>query len=197
MEKLSVGAESEIIIIDNKTLRKIRLGKKYRHELLDIKLRRSRTKREYKILEKLHEKNVNIPKPYNINLKETYIDFEYLKGDVLKKVLDKEKLIEAFKQICLLHKQEIVHGDLTTLNMLYANNKVYLIDFGLSGFSDNVEERGVDLNLFFTCIKNEHPNFHYLKEDLLQIYKKELKEGEEVIKRLEEIELRGRNKAKQ
>ena len=197
MEKLSVGAESEILIIDNKTLRKVRLEKKYRHELLDLKLRRSRTKREFKILEKLHEKNVNIPKPYKVNLKETYIDFEYLKGDVLKDVIDEEKLIKAFKQICLLHKEEIVHGDLTTLNMMFANKKVYLIDFGLSGFSNNVEERGVDLNLFFTCIKNEHPNLFHLKEDLLQIYKKEIKEGEEVIKRLEEIEIRGRNKAKQ
>lgn len=197
MEKLSVGAESEIIIIDNKTLRKIRLGKKYRHELLDIKLRRSRTKREYKILKKLHEKNINIPKPYNINLKETYIDFEYLNGDVLKKVLDKDKLINGFKEICKLHNEEIVHGDLTTLNMMYSNNKVYLIDFGLSGFSSNVEERGVDLNLFFTCIENEHPNLFHLKDELIKIYKKEVKEGKDVIKRLEEIELRGRNKAKQ
>ena len=197
MEKLASGAESEILVIDNKSLKKIRLKKEYRHEQLDLKLRKSRTKREYKILEKLSQREVNVPKPYSINLKETSFNFEYLNGDVLKNELDEGKLINGFKEICKLHSEEIVHGDLTTLNMMYANNKVYLIDFGLSQFSSNVEERGVDLNLFFTCIENEHPNFHYLKEDLLQIYKKELKEGKEVIKRLKEIEIRGRNKAKQ
>lgn len=197
MEKLSVGAESEIIKINDTTLKKIRLNKKYRHPLLDLKLRRFRTKREFKILEKLYEKEINIPKPISLNLKETSFEFEYLSGTVLKKTITEEKLLKGFHQIILLHREEIVHGDLTTLNMIDCNDKVYLIDFGLASFSSNVEERGVDLNLFFRCIENEHPEFYNLKEEMIEIYKKKVEQGESVIKRLEEIELRGRNKAKQ
>ncbi len=197
MEKLSVGAESEIIKINDTTLKKIRLNKKYRHPLLDLKLRRFRTKREFKILEKLYEKEINIPKPISLNLKETSFEFEYLSGTVLKKTITEEKLLKGFHQIILLHREEIVHGDLTTLNMIDCNDKVYLIDFGLASFSSNVEERGVDLNLFFRCIENEHTEFYNLKEEMIEIYKKKVEQGESVIKRLEEIELRGRNKAKQ
>src|SRR5690606_17942757 len=99
-----------------------------------------------------------------------------------------------FNEIIRMHKCEIVHGDLTTLNMLKSKNKVYLIDFGLSDVSKKTEDRAVDLNLFFTCIKNEHPNYYKYKNELLAKYEKEISDGAKIIKRLENIEKRGRNK---
>ncbi len=196
MEKLSEGAESIIEIIDQKTLQKTRLPKTYRNSELDLKLRKFRTKREFKILNKLKENNVNVPKTNDINLDNTSFTFEYLNGKILKESLSKELLIKTIKEIAKMHKFGVTHGDLTTLNMLNVDNEVYIIDFGLSEFSENIEERGVDLNLFFLCIENEHNEFFHMKSELIEIYKNEIENGVEVIKRLENIEKRGRNKNK-
>lgn len=196
METLAQGAESSILIVDKKILKKIRHKKEYRNSELDLKLRKFRCKREFKILKRLEELEVNVPKPYEIELKNTSFTFEYLKGDVLKNVLTKENLKQGFLEICKLHNTGIVHGDLTTLNMMLIDSKVYIIDFGLSNFSEHIEERSVDLNLFFHCIENEHRKFYSMKEELLKTYSKEVENGEKVIKRLEEVEKRGRNKNK-
>jgi Kae1-associated kinase Bud32 len=93
-----------------------------------------------------------------------------------------------------MHNLDIVHGDLTTLNMIHSNNKIYLIDFGLSNVSSKIEDKAVDLNLFFTCIKNEHPNLYSLKNELLKIYETKSNNSKLILKRLEMIEKRGRNK---
>lgn len=196
MKLLSQGAEAQILIVNDNILKKIRLPKTYRLEEIDTKLRKSRNRREFKVLTKLIQTNVNVPKPLD-NLetskqKEIAFTFEYIKGDNLKEILDKKLLFKAFNQIIKLHLAEVVHGDLTTLNMLVRDNKVYLIDFGLSEFSKNVEERAVDLNLFFNCIKNEHPIFYKYKLELLELYSNQV--SKEVIKRLEQVEQRGRNK---
>jgi Kae1-associated kinase Bud32 len=196
MEKLAQGAESSIFVINSNILQKIRNPKEYRNSELDLKLRRSRCKKEFKILKKLFESEVNVPEPFEIDLKETKFTFEYLHGNELKAVLNKEILLLAFKEICKLHQFGVVHGDLTTLNMLFVEKQVYIIDFGLSSITENIEERGVDLNLFFRCIENEHREFYGMREKLLRIYSEEVKDGDKVIKRLNEIELRGRNKTK-
>ena len=196
MEKLSEGAESIIEIVNDKILQKTRLEKKYRHPQLDVKLRKFRCKREFKILLKLQELKINVPKPYEISKNKTDFTFEFLKGEILKNCLNEELLKKAFNQIIKMHKAGIIHGDLTTLNMINKNKEIYLIDFGLSKFSSNIEEKGVDLNLFFNCIKNEHNEFYSLKDKLIQKYSKEIDNEKEVIKRLEEIEMRGRNKNK-
>lgn len=194
MELIAQGAEAKLYKIDETTLKKVREPKPYRISILDKKLRKSRNKREFKVLVKLSENNILAPKPFELNEKEIYFTFEYLKGDNLKEKLTKELLNKAFAQIIKLHQLEIVHGDLTTLNMITKDNEIYLIDFGLSDFSNKIEDKAVDLNLFFNCIKNEHLEFYNLKEVLLKIYEKELEYGLQIIKRLNKIEQRGRNK---
>jgi len=195
MKLLSEGAEAKIFKIDEKIIKKVRIEKQYRLKQLDLKLRKSRNRREFKILNKLKQLNVNVPKVIDIIEKPEEISFtmEYLEGKNLKNCLTKKTLFEAFKQIILIHKNEIVHGDLTTLNMINCKkNKIYIIDFGLSEFNSNIEMRAVDLNLFFTCIKNEHKDFYKYKNELLEIYSKEI--NKEVLIRLNNIEHRGRNK---
>jgi len=190
------GAESQIIQIDENLLKKLRLEKPYRHPILDLKLRKARNRREFKVLNKLFELKINAPKAFEIKEKEEIsFTFEYIKGNTLKSVLNKKLLDKAFDEIIKLHKKNITHGDLTTLNMIEKDNKIYLIDFGLSEFSKKIEDRAVDLNLFFTCIKNEHKEFYKHKTKLLQTYQKELEFGSKVIERLQQIEHRGRNKA--
>ena len=93
-----------------------------------------------------------------------------------------------------MHNLGVVHNDLTTLNMIATRDKVFLIDFGLSDFSIKIEDRAVDLNLLFNCIKNDHNEFYKFKKELLEKYSKSISGGEKIVKRLFEIEKRGRNK---
>lgn len=194
---IATGAESEIHKINDTTLKKIRLAKTYRIPEIDLKLRRLRNRKEFKILTKLHENNILVPKPHKLiedkRVDEISFEFEYLDGQVLKKCLTKELLFKAFNQIIQMHKQQITHSDLTTLNMICKDNEIYLIDFGLGEFSIKAEDRAVDLNLFFNCIKNEHPEFYKHKQEIEEIYKQFDKK---VLINLNKLEHRGRNKNK-
>ncbi len=187
------GAEAKIIKIDDNTIKKLRTAKTYRLPIIDEKLRKTRNKREFKILKKLYENKINVPKVFEINEKEFYFTFEFLNGNILKDVLNEKFLFLAFEEIKKMHSLDIVHGDLTSLNMIEKNNKIFLIDFGLSEFSKKIEEKAVDLNLFFNCIKNEHPIYYKYKKDLEDKYL-ELEFGIRVINRLKNIQKRGRNK---
>ncbi len=196
MELLSQGAEAMIFKLEDGNLRKKRQEKTYRLNIIDTKLRKFRTKREFKVLTKLVDVKVNVPKPLKIYEKEFCFDFEFIEGNILKSVLDKKLLLKAFEEIIKMHNFDVVHGDLTTLNMIEKKGEIFLIDFGLAEFSSDVEQKAVDLNLFFTCIKNEHPNLFEMKEKLCSIYEKEAENGSKVIERVQKIEQRGRNKAK-
>jgi Kae1-associated kinase Bud32 len=196
-EIIATGAESEIHKINDTTLKKIRLAKTYRIPEIDLKLRRLRNRKEFKILKKLHENQILVPEPYKLiedkRIDEISFEFEFLNGQVLKKCLTKELLFKAFNQIIQMHKKQVTHSDLTTLNMIHMSNEIYLIDFGLGEFSIKAEDRAVDLNLFFNCIKNEHPQFYQYKEELKEIY---FKFDKKVLNNLNKLEHRGRNKNK-
>ena len=194
MEVIGEGAEAQIEKIGKDVLRKVRVSKGYRVSALDNKLRRFRNKREFKVLSKLYDSGVNCPKVFDINKDEFFFTFEYVCGDLLKDVLDPKLLNKAFSQIVKMHNCGVVHNDLTTLNMIVKSGRVFLIDFGLSDFSVRIEDRAVDLNLFFNCIRNEHSDFYKFKKELLDKYSKSVSNGDKVVKRLFEIERRGRNK---
>ena len=68
-----------------------------------------------------------------------------------------------------IHNLDIIHGDLTTSNMLLrnnlaasntiiCNNSLVWIDFGLSYTSTLVEDKGVDLYVLERAISSTHPN---------------------------------------
>lgn len=193
MDLISEGAEAKIYLVSEGLLKKVRLPKKYRIEKLDKKLRKSRTRREFKVLTKLSENGVAVPKPFEIFENDFSFTFEKLEGEVLMKCLTEKLLFDALKIIIDIHKLDIVHGDLTTLNMISTENGIFLIDFGLSEFNSRIEDKAVDLNLFFNCIKNEHPSFYHLKDKLEKEYIK-LDFGSKVIDRLRNVEKRGRNR---
>lgn len=196
METIAQGAEAQILKINDTTLKKLRLPKPYRLKALDDKLRKFRNKREFKVLSTLHENKINVPKPIELITKNDEISFtfEYIKGNILKQSINENLLKQAFEQIIKMHNADITHNDLTTLNMIEKNSKIFLIDFGLANFSNKIEDKAVDLNLLFTCIKNEHKNLYPLKNELEQLYKNKAENGEKIITRLQQIEHRGRNK---
>ena len=98
-----------------------------------------------------------------------------------------------------MHAGKLIHGDLTTSNMLVRGNPddldVVLIDFGLSFSEGLAEDKGVDLYVFERALLSNHPNTELLFECVLKAYKKfNPKEADEVVSKYEEVKMRGRKR---
>ncbi len=192
MKAIGSGAEA-IIYQDKDIVVKDRIKKSYRIEQLDNSLRRSRTKREAKVLTKLEE--LNFPAPKLLRQDKMQINMEFIHGHKLRDVLEVKHCEEIGRRIATLHENNIIHGDLTTSNMIL-KDKIYLIDFGLSQFSTKIEDRAVDLHLLRQALESKH---HLIWQDCFKEVIKSYshyKESKDVLKRLEVVEARGRNKHK-
>ena len=101
------------------------------------------------------------------------------------------------RKIAKLHNEQIIHGDLTTSNII-VHDKVYFIDFGLGFISTKIEDKAVDLHLIKKALESKH--YQHAEECykyLIEGYRKESKEFDMIMRRLEKVEKRGRYKAKQ
>jgi TP53 regulating kinase and related kinases len=190
------GAEATISLSNNKVL-KHRVPKSYRLPALDNKLRRSRTKKEAKLLLKA-SKLIPIPTLLSSDDKEK-IEMQYIEGLKLSEHLDEldnsEEICEVIgKQIGKLHDADIIHGDLTTSNMILSDNNLFFIDFGLGYTSSKTEDKAVDLHLIKQALEAKHyKNFKSFFQAVLKGYKSSPLSAE-VLKRLQKVELRGRYK---
>src|SRR3989344_7619899 len=154
---ISQGAEALITKKDNYLI-KDRIKKSYRLPEIDLKLRKSRTKKEVKLLQKSQSL---IPVPKIFSNSDYSISIEYIKGKKLSEYLDKLKnklkiAEEIGKNIGILHNNNIIHGDLTTSNMIYSKNKLYFVDFGLGFESNKAEDKAVDLHLIKQALEAKH-----------------------------------------
>jgi TP53 regulating kinase-like protein len=197
------GAES-ILYISNvggkRVLVKERLKKGYRIKELDESIRSQRTRREYKLMLKAKEAGINIPEIVSVD--EFKINMEYIDGQRLKDVLnnlDKKTRLMVCENIgniiSKLHNSDIIHGDLTTSNLILKENKLYLIDFGLGKISGKIEDKAVDLFLLYEALKSTH--FKILDEcwqNILRIYAQNYSKAKEVLDRVEIIKRRRRYK---
>jgi len=192
---ISQGAEALITKKDNYLI-KDRIKKSYRLPEIDIRLRKTRTKKEAKLLQKAQ---TLIPVPKIISSTDYSISIEYLKGKKLSEHLDKLKnklniAEEIGKNIAILHNNNIIHGDLTTSNMIYSKNKLYFIDFGLGFESNKVEDKAVDLHLIKEALTAKHyKNARELFNSILEGYKIS-NTYKETLTRLKKVEKRGRYK---
>lgn len=196
--QIAQGAEAKLFL-ENERILKNRFKKNYRLPELDNKLRGFRTRREAKILEKLAAINFPSPKIIKNDEKENLV-MEKIEGHLLKDVLEKSDYIrlcsEIGRKIAVLHNNSIIHGDLTTSNMIL-NKEVYFIDFGLSFFSHKAEDKAVDLHLLKEALESKHYAIgEECYECALEEYRKEAHNGSETLKRLEVVEKRGRYRAK-
>ncbi|MEM5772912.1 MAG: KEOPS complex kinase/ATPase Bud32 [Candidatus Aenigmatarchaeota archaeon] len=200
---LKQGAEAVLYLseIENKkVLVKERIKKNYRIDQIDIKLRKERTRKEVKLLTEARKVGVLTPKIFEVDYKNFKIVMEFIEGERLKEFFSRadEKTIkkisfEVGRLIGKLHSAGIIHGDLTTSNMILKDDQIYFIDFGLGFFSKKIEDQGVDLNLLFEALKATH--FKILSlcwENIVKGYKQEYKNAEQVLKKVEEIEARAR-----
>lgn len=210
MAEKIIGRGAEALLIKKRdSLLKRRIKKGYRHEHLDFMLRASRTRREARIMEKAANA-IPVPKIKAIDgmarrkfEPETEIEMEFVDGKVLSEWLDKfpvSKAIKICRQIgenaAKLHDLGIIHGDLTTSNMILHKGKVYFIDFGLSFHSARLEDKAVDLHLLRQAFEAKHFR-HWLEffDAAISGYKIS-KNARIVAERLKKVEARGRYKGK-
>jgi Kae1-associated kinase Bud32 len=130
------GAEAVISLNKDNEILKKRVSKSYRIKELDEKLIKRRTKSESKIITKLQDV-ILVPKIFKTD--KSRIIMQHINGKKLSDNLEKLDYKKISKQIgeilTKIHNKDIIHGDLTTSNMIEKDNKIYLIDFGL-GFLD-------------------------------------------------------------
>ena len=162
MKLLKKGAESDIYSIKwngKNAIKKIRKPKYYRNKLLDDKIRRKRTFREAEMISLVKSFGISTPLIYNVNSDKSIIIMQEFPGKPVHDLSDK-KIIECCKQIGkivgLMHKNGIMHGDLTTSNFLYSKNKIYVVDFGLSQKTEKLEDNAVDLRLIKEILNSAH-----------------------------------------
>lgn len=145
-------------------IKKVRSPKKYRIKEIDIELRTSRTIIESKLLIAAKKAGIKTPNIFEIDLEDTTIIMEYIAGILVKEWLkncsDATKQNELIKLIGnyvgILHTNDIIHGDLTTSNIIKQNDDLYFIDFGLGKFSQAIEDKAVDILLIKKCFTSTH-----------------------------------------
>jgi Kae1-associated kinase Bud32 len=203
MEKVIAQGAEALLIRKNGLLIKKRISKSYRTAQIDATLRKARTRREGRLLEKA-SRLISVPHVEKIDENKNEIVMEFIPGKVLSASLesfDRKKALEICfeigKEIAVLHNSDIIHGDLTTSNMIFWKGKVWIIDFGLSFHSARAEDKAVDLHLLRQALESKH--FSFWKDyyaAMLAGYKKEGKNSAQILLQLKKVEARGRYKGK-
>ncbi len=162
MKLLKKGAEADIYQIkwqNSKAILKIRKIKNYRNSLLDSKIRKQRTIKESQMLSFVKSFGIHTPLVHFVNLENTSIIMQEIPGKPVHDLPD-SKIIELSKDIGklvgTLHKNGIMHGDLTTSNFILSKNTVFVIDFGLSQNTIKPEDHAVDLRLIKEILNSAH-----------------------------------------
>jgi len=217
---LEQGAEARIYMgeyLGLPSIVKHRFSKKYRHPLLDTKLIKDRLKAEVRSLIKVKSLGIKTPTIYLTDLESSVIIMEYIQDsvrcrDYLNKLLETrkenegklEKLMEDIGTILgRIHMAGIIHGDLTTSNILVRENMqndtadLFLIDFGLGYSEGTPEDKGVDIYVLERALISTHPNTEDLFMLIMEAYRKKIgksKNAVEIIAKYEEIRMRGRKR---
>ncbi|KAJ2904214.1 kinase-like domain-containing protein [Zalerion maritima] len=230
------GAEGRVykttyLVPDLQCAFKYRPPKPYRHPILDQRLTRQRILAEARVLVKCRQEGVPVPAVYGLDENVGWLAMEWIEGEPVRAKLNQwlssragedvesnQKLIDLMVKVGdvvgLLHKHGIVHGDLTTSNlMLRPSSKmgasevksdtdtlldgdIAVIDFGLASQATQVEDRAVDLYVLERAFASTHPRAESLFDQwLLSGYKSSFKQAPVVLKRLEEVRMRGRKRS--
>ncbi|HEX3002060.1 MAG TPA: bifunctional N(6)-L-threonylcarbamoyladenine synthase/serine/threonine protein kinase [Methanoregula sp.] len=186
------GAEA-VITFHEGTAKKHRVSKRYRVPALDRRLITERTRAEARLIHAARKGGV--PTPIISDITADTIVMEEIRGTLLTEDLSEKNLQEAGRVIGLLHRAEIMHGDLTTSNLILreSDRKCVLIDFGLAQATSEIEQRGVDIHVLFQTLESTAPGqAESLKGAFIAGYCGTFSPANEVIAREHEIELRGR-----
>jgi len=195
------GAEADIYEFkwqNSKAILKIRKIKNYRNASLDLKIRKQRTIKESQILSQVKSFGIPTPLVYFVNLKKASIVMQEIPGKPVHD-LPELKIVELSKEIGklvgMLHKNGIMHGDLTTSNFIFFQNTVFVIDFGLSQNTIKPEDHAVDLRLIKEILNSAHAKImESTWKNFLNGYKSIVGNANyvKITKLVSEIESRGR-----
>ncbi len=199
MMLIGKGAEAELYqssYLGKKVLIKDRIPKKYRNKWLDEKIRKERTNEECLLLHKAKRAGVRTPVIYKIDKTGTAIIMEFVEGDRIKDLLNKKNYAEICERIGeaigKMHLSNLIHGDLTTSNILLHKNNLVFVDFGLGFNSNKEEDKAVDLLVFKKTFMATHFKLERGWGLIIKGYLKENKLGKGVVKQIEKVEGRVR-----
>jgi TP53 regulating kinase and related kinases len=205
MEKIAQGAEAVLFkTLEDDQIRilKERMSKSYRVPQLDESLRKFRTRREAKILGKLEELNFPAPHLIDFSDKRMSILMDFIPGEKLRDVLvsgdEYQQLAwEIGEKVGKLHAHDLIHGDLTTSNMIvhHDTGELNMIDFGLSSFSNKIEDKAVDLFLLDRALESKHYKLYpEIFQQVMKGYEETYPDAKHILERFEVVKGRGRNK---
>ena len=186
------GAEAVITFRDGNA-EKRRVPKRYRVQALDRRLITERTRAEARLIHMARK--AGVPTPVMSDITEDTIVMEQVIGTPLTEAVTVEHIRDAGRVVGRLHSAGIMHGDLTTSNMILRerDGKCVLIDFGLAQVTSELEQRGVDVHVMFQTLESTHPSAAgTLKTAFVEGYSDTFTGASDVIAREHEIDLRGR-----
>ena len=197
--ELAHGAEA-LLTVENGIVVKDRIKKSYRVPELDMHLRSERTRMEARLINEAARAGVSVPKVLEVDEKENKIIMEFIEGEQAKNVAsslsagDLQNLAYNIGiSVGKLHYAGLIHGDLTTSNMILKDGKLYLIDFGLGQQSAHPEDQGTDLAVLHESIRATHlKQLEILWLKIIEGYKSVFPQADKVLKALHSIEMRGR-----
>ncbi|KAG7442696.1 uncharacterized protein BT62DRAFT_988579 [Guyanagaster necrorhizus] len=211
-------------------LLKYRFKKQYRHPSLDANLTRSRVAGEARTMLKCLRSGVSVPGIRMVDATEGVLGIEWIDGQSVRKLLpggaedddedEDDRLAnsdtpeeygvsaDAIMQfigteIAKMHLADIIHGDLTTSNMMLRHPRrtglpvqMFLVDFGLAYHSSLTEDKAVDLYVLERAFSSTHPESEPLFASVLQAYEVGMgKEWSAIKRRLDDVRLRGRKRS--
>lgn len=190
------GAEADIYLTEwggRKAVSKVRTPKPYRHRELDAAIRKHRTIHEASFMSAAKSAGVMTPFVHFVDPVNAEIIMEFAEGDNVRDALTPDLCYEMGGYAAMLHASNIIHGDLATSNFII-NNKLVLLDFGLSYYSERTEDMATDIRLIkevFTsahiAVKKAFPRF---VESYAAVAGK--KRTDKILENVKEIEQRGR-----
>lgn len=199
---LKRGAEAELRrteFLGRPAVEKSRVRKAYRLDALDEDLRRTRIRTEAKLMSEARSAGVSVPILYDIDLAGNRIVMEFVAGPTVKECLDQgggralRVARDVGRVVGRLHRAGIVHGDLTTSNMIVGEGQIVMIDFSLGGKDERVEGRGVDLHLLREALTSSHRRAATYYREVVRGYRTIMgPAATAVIAKVKEIESRGR-----
>ncbi|CAF3817461.1 unnamed protein product [Rotaria sordida] len=218
VELICQGAEARLfrcLYFGRRAILKERFVKTYRHPDLDNAITLQRLKGELRLLTRAKQLGIHTPSIYHVDWARRAIVMEDLhEARTVKSVIDTliqeqntVKLEQLAQQIGTtigrLHQAQIIHGDLTTSNMLLTeNDQLYLIDFGLSAYIPNktqmLEALAVDLYVLERAIICTHQKAKHFFSNILMAYKSSISDEKQrtlTINKYEEVRARGRKRS--
>lgn len=170
---------------------------------------------------------VTVPAVYFVDEARGEIYMEWITGQTLREVLDQALLhttpltssppacpstqqdllylmTRIGSAIAAMHAVHVIHGDLTTSNIMIrapppgapGDGELVLIDFGLGAVSASDEDMAVDLYVLERAFISTHPRAEEMFKEVLVGYEKGMgKKGAQVMRRLAEVRFRGRKRS--